>query len=80
MNVAVSVLATSVAVLLFISILLFIVEFFFGQFSGKKQKQTGNQTSDSPPLNVLYEEVVARNQEQDVELKHNEAYGPLRPQ
>ena len=80
MNVAVSVLATSVAVLLFILILLFIVGFFFGRFSGRKKKQTANWTSDSPPQNVLYEEVVARNQEQDVELKQNEAYGPLRPQ
>ena len=34
----------------------------------------------STSLNVLYEEVVARDQEQEVDLKQNEAHGPLRPQ
>ena len=80
LNVLTSSLAALAVVLLSTSILLFIVGFFFGRFSDRKQKQNTNRTSDSPPQNVLYEEVVARNQEQEVELKQNEAYGPLRPQ
>ena len=30
------------------------------------------------PQNVLYEDVMVRNQEQDLELKINEAYGPIK--
>ena len=71
-----------IAVLLFTSVLLFIAGFFCGHFS-RQQKPAANETSEeagqSPPLNVLYEEVVTR-QEVTVELKQNEAYGPLRPQ
>ena len=84
----VSSLAALVAVLLFTSILLFIVGYFCGQFrSSKKQKPATNETSEEvghsqifPSLNILYEEVMARDQEQEVELKQNGAYGPLRPQ
>ena len=84
-SVATSTLAVLVALLLLSSLLLFIVGFFIGRFSGRKVKQTTEQLpSDSPPvlLNALYEEVVqARtDQEQEMELKLNEAYGPLRPQ
>ena len=78
-------MAVLVALLLLSSLLLFIVGFFIGRLSGRKVKQTTEQLpSDSPPvpLNALYEEVVqARtDQEQEMELKLNEAYGPLRPQ
>ena len=83
----VSTLAALVAVLLFTSILLFIVGYFCGQFrSSKKQKPAANETSEEVghsqifiSLNILYE-VMARDQEQEVELKQNEAYDPLRPQ
>ena len=84
----VSTLAALVAVLLFTSVPLFIVGYFCGQFrSNKKQNPAANEISEEvghsqvfPPLNVLYEEVMARDQDQEVELKQNEAYGPLRPQ
>ena len=75
-------MAALAALLLLSSLLLFIVGLFIGQFSGRKVKQTTDQLpSDSPPvpLNALYEE-VRTDQEQEMELKQNEAYGPLRPQ
>ena len=86
----VSSLAALVAVLLFTSILLFIVGFFCGRLSSRKHKVAANETLEEvghtqvfPPLNVLYEEVMARDQEREVllvGLKQNEVYGPLRPQ
>ena len=78
-----STLAALAALLLLSSLPLFIVGLFIGRFSSRKVKQTTNQPpSDSlVPLNALYEEVVqARIQEQEMELKQNEAYGPLRTQ
>ena len=79
----VSSLAALVAVLLFTSILLFIVGYFCGQFrSSRKQKPVANETSEEVGHSqiFLYEDVMAIDQEQEVELKQNEAYGPLRPQ
>ena len=79
----VSSLAALVAVLLFTSILLFIVGYFCGQFkSSRKQKSVANETLEEVGHSqiFLYEEVMAIDQEQEVELKQNEAYGQLRPQ
>ena len=72
------------AVLLLSSLLLFIVGLLIGRFSGRKVKQTTNQPSSdsvSVSMNAVYEEVVQAmtDQEQEMELKQNETYGPLRP-
>ena len=86
-SVTISTLAALAAVLVISSLLLFIAGFFTGRFSGRKVKlkqitnQPPSDSLDPVPLNTLYEEVVqARSQEQEMELKQNEAYGPLRQQ
>ena len=35
--------------------------------------------SQAHPTNVIYEEVQPKSEEQDLELKQNVAYGPIRP-
>ena len=77
-------MAALAAVLLLSSLLLFIVGLLIGRFSGRKVKQTTNQPSSdsvSVSMNAVYEEVVQTmtDQEQEMELKQNETYGPLRP-
>ena len=90
-NVVISSLASLVVVLLFASTLLFIIGCFCGRIRlYRKQKKAANEMyaearteettySQMYPQNVLYEDVVIRRQEQDLELKQNEAYGPIRP-
>ena len=78
-------------VLLFASILLFIIGCFCGRIRlCRKQQKAVNETyaearseetthTQMYPQNVLYEDVMVRSQEQDLELKKNEAYGPIKP-
>ena len=77
-------LATSFAVLFFTLLLLIVVVIIIYCWRKRKQKHViSDEDTYSPahPTNVavIYEEVLPRSQEQDLELEQNVAYGPIRP-
>ena len=68
-------IASSVTVFVVASILFFIIGFLCGHFCRKERKTTAIVPQTSTPY---YDDVVLQQHEQELELKENVAYAPVR--
>ena len=78
-------MASSVIVFAVTSILFFTVGFLCGHFCQKKRKSSATAAEAVPPMTTggqtqipYYDDVVLQQCEQELELKENVAYGPMR--
>ena len=70
--------ASSVTVFVLASTLFFVVGFLCGHFCRKEKKIAETVSSSGQAHGPYYDDVVLRQHEQELELKENVAYGPVR--